>query len=134
MTNIVSLTSDIKPDSWLTFYLFYFTQGIGSDACFQSGEHRLIHILVGSLMSPENNGKILSALKRKHELAVGEFMHVLTQLMLDDSDAALKASAGAALVVESDSGKAKSCLFTNDEEIKAAIVKTRSLPNVKQLY
>lgn len=131
---IKSLTSDLKPDNWMTFFLFYFNQGIGSDACFQFNEHRLMHIFVGNLMSPENNGKILAALEKKHELAVGEFMHVLTQLMSDDSDINLKASAGAALVIENDSGKAKSCLFKNNEEIKAAMIKTRSLPNVKQLY
>lgn len=128
---ISSLTSDLKPDSWVTFYLFYFNQGLGSDASFQVG-NRLVHILVGNLISEENSASIIKVLNEKHELSAGEFMHVLTQL--SDSDISqFKSSAGAALVIENQSGKAESTLFKNAEDIKSYAMNLRS-QGAKQLH
>ena len=121
---ISSLTSDLKPDSWVTFYLFYFNQGLGSDASFQHG-NRLVHIFVGNLMSAKNNETILEAVDKKHELAAGEFMHILTQLS-DYDLGQFKSSAGIALVTEKQSGKAESTFFKNREDIKAFVMKLRS--------
>ncbi len=51
MRNIIeSLIYDVKPDSWTTFYLFYFNQGHGSDASFQLTDRR-VYIFVGDIMS-----------------------------------------------------------------------------------
>lgn len=121
---ISSLTSDLKPDSWVTFYLFYFNQGLGSDTSFQLG-NRLVHIFVGNLMTAENNEAIIEAVDKKHELAVGEFMHILTQLSNYDLGQ-FKSSAGVSLVVENQSGKAESTFFKNKEDIKAFVMNLRS--------
>ena len=119
-SDISSLTSDLKPDSWVTFYSFYFNQGLGSDASFQLG-NRLVHILVGNLMSAENNEAILEVIDKKHELAAGEFMHILTQLS-DYDLGQFKSSAGAALVIDNQSGKAESTILKNAEDIKAVVM------------
>ncbi|HDL01134.1 MAG TPA: hypothetical protein ENH23_02765, partial [candidate division Zixibacteria bacterium] len=119
-SDISSLTSDLKPDSWVTFYSFYFNQGLGSDASFQLG-NRLVHILVGNLMSAENNEAILEVIDKKHELAAGEFMHILTQLS-DYDLGQFKSSAGAALVIDNQSGKAESTILKNAEDIKAFVM------------
>jgi len=128
---ISSLTSDLKPDSWVTFYLFYFNQGLGSDASFQLG-NRLVHIFVGNVMSAKNNEAILAALDKKHELAAGEFMHILTQLS-DYDLGQFKSSAGVALVMENQSGKAESTFFKNREDIKAFVINLRT-QGAKQLH
>jgi len=128
---INSLTSGLKPDSWVTFYLFYFNQGFGSDASFQFG-NRLVHIFVGNLMNEEKNEAILEVIDEKHELAAGEFMHILTQLIDYDLDQ-LKSSAGAALVIDNHSGKAESSLFKKEEDIKAFVMNLRS-QGAKQLH
>jgi tetratricopeptide (TPR) repeat protein len=121
---ISSLTSDIKPDSWVTFYLFYFNQGLGSDASFQLGD-RLVHIFVEDLMSAENNEAIIEAVDKKHELASGEFIDILIHLSDYDLDQ-FKSSAGSALVIEKQSGKAKSTFFKNKEDIKVFVMNLRS--------
>ena len=100
--NIRSLTSDITPDSWVTFYLFYFNQGLGSDASFQHGNN-LIHIFYSNLVSEKNSETIIEAVDKKHEMAVGEFTHILTQLSDEDLDQ-LKANVGVALIMETKSG------------------------------
>lgn len=121
---IRSLTSDLKPDSWVTFYLFYFNQGLGSDASFQLGK-RLVHIFLGNLMSAKNNDAILEAVGKKHDLAAGEFIHILTQLS-DYDLGQFKSSAGVALLTENQNGKAESTFFKSGEDIKAFIVNLRS--------
>ncbi|MFQ5676615.1 MAG: hypothetical protein ACE5G1_12010 [bacterium] len=113
--SISSCTSDLKPDSWATFYLFYFNLGVGSDASFQLG-NRLVHIFVGNLMTEKNNDSIIEAVDKKHELAVGEFMHILTQLSDHDLDK-FKSSAGIALLIENKSMKANSIFFKNEYEV-----------------
>lgn len=121
---IKSLMSDLRPDNWATFYLFYFSQGIGSDASFRKG-HLLVHLFVGNLLSEDNNGKILDAVSKMHELAAGEFMHVLTKL--SDSDLGrLKSSAGAALNIDQESGKATSTFLQSDKDIKEYVTSLRS--------
>lgn len=129
---IKSLISDIKPDSWITFYLFYFNQGLGSDASFRRDETQA-HIFIGSLMSPANNGLIFDAIEKKHELASGEFFHVLSQLSEDEVEL-LKTSAGLALVMDTQDGKASSKAFKTNKEIKDFVDKLRLLLEFKQLH
>ena len=124
MGNLRSLTSDIKPDSWVTFYLFYFNQGLGADASFQIG-NRLVHIFVENLLSSENSEAIIAVVAKKYELAVGEFMDILFHLSDYDIDQ-FKSSAGVALVMEKQSGKAESTFFKNKEDIKAFVMNLRS--------
>lgn len=129
--DISSLTSDIKPDSWITFYLFYFNQGIGSDASFQLG-NCLVHIFAGNLISMKNNEAIIAAVEKNHEQAVGEFIDILAHL----SDANLrqfKSSAGVALTLDTQSGKAESIFFKNNGDIKAYVMNLRVL-GYKQLH
>ncbi len=128
---ISSLASDLKPDSWVTFYLFYFNQGHGSDASFQLG-NRLVHIFLGNLMSAKNNEAILEAVDKNHKLAAREFTHILTQLSDYDLDQ-FKSSAGAALVMENKNWKANSKFFRNREDIKAFVMNLRS-QGAKQLH
>ena len=129
---IKSLISDIKPDSWLTFYLFYFNQGMGSDASFQRDEVQA-HIFIGNLMNPENNGLILDAIEKKHELASGEFFHVLSQLSDADIEV-LKTSAGLALVMDTQDGNAKSKVLKTNKDVKDFADKLRLLLGFKQLH
>ncbi len=105
---IKSLISDLKPDSWVTFYLFYFNQGIGSDASFRL-DNELVHVFIGTLMSAHNNDVIIDTINKKHELASGEFMHILTQLMMNDDEiCSLESAVGAVLFINEQSGEAKS--------------------------
>ena len=122
---IECLTSDLKPDSWVTFYLFYFNQGHGSDAAFQLTANRRVYIFVGDIMSAKNNDTILEIVNKKHELAAGEFMHILTQLSDYDLDR-FKSLAGAALDIDTQSGKAISHLFNEREDIKVFVSNLRS--------
>jgi len=133
MKELRSLTSDLKPDSWVTFYLFYFNQGLGSDASFQMN-NSLVHIFVGNLLSAENNKAIIEAVDKKHELAAGEFADILVHLSLSDSDLGqFKSSTGAALIIENQSGKAVSTFFKNEKDIKTFVANLRS-QGAKQLH
>jgi hypothetical protein len=127
---IKSLTSDLRPDNWATFYLFYFSQGIGSDVSFRKS-NLLVHLFVGNLLSEENTGKILDAVSKMHEMASGEFIHVLTKL--SDSDLGrLKSSVGAALNIDQETGKATSTFFQSDKDVKAYVTNLRSQGAVQQ--
>lgn len=128
---ISSLTSDLKPDNWVTFYLFYFNQGHGSDSSFQL-DNLIVHFFAGNLISAENSDVILNAIEKKHEFASGEFIHILTNLSDNDIEQ-LKSSAGAALIINSQSGEAKSMFFYNAEEIKACVMNLRT-QGAKQLH
>lgn len=128
---IKSTVADIIPDNWSTFYLFYFNQGLGSDASFQIGK-RLVHIFVGNLMTTKNNDTIGKVVDKKFELAAGEFIHILTQINDHDLEQ-FRSSVGAALQIESESGKAKSILFKNKKELKTFVINLRS-QGAKQLH
>lgn len=112
-SEIKSLASDLKPDNWITFYLFYFNQGLGADATFHNKD-KLIHLFVGNIISQQNSDKILEAINSRHEYAAGEFMHILAQLTKNDINI-LNSSAGASLVINRNSGEAASHLYQSNK-------------------
>lgn len=126
-----SLASNLKPDNWVAFYLFYFNQGLGSDASFQLG-NRIVHVFVGNLMSKKNNDAILKTVGEKHDLAAGEFMHILSQLS-DYDLGQFKSSAGVAFMMENQSGIAESVFFKSSKDIKGFIMDLRS-QGARQLH
>jgi hypothetical protein len=121
---IKSLTSDLKPDNWVTFYLFYFNQGIGSDASFEKN-NLLMLLFVGNILSKQNTETILETVSQRHEHAAGEFMHILEKLTANDIDL-LESSAGASLTINRNSGEASSKFYQSNKEIKEFISGVRS--------
>ncbi len=124
MRNIIeSFIYDVKPDSWTTFYLFYFNQGHGSDASFQLTDRR-VYIFVGDIMSrkdgalAKNNEILFEKVAKRNEMAPGELMHILTQLSESELDR-LEYMVGAALDIDTQSGKAVSHFFNDRDDIKA---------------
>lgn len=123
-SDIHSLATELRPDSWIAFYLYYFNAGLGSDASFQIGKS-LVHLFVGNLLSKENSEEIIKQIDNKHEHACGEFMHILANL--SDSDLALlRTSAGAVLFIDEASGKAGFKLLSTEDEIKSFVSDLRS--------
>lgn len=128
---IKSLISDVIPDNWSTFYLFYFNQGLGSDASFEIGSS-LIHIFFGNLMTAKNNDSIANVVDKKFEFAAGEFINILTKLSDNNLDQ-FRSSAGVALLIEKESCKAKSIFFNSNDDIKEFVDKLRS-KGAKQIH
>lgn len=84
----------------------------------------LIHLFVGNILSEQNNKTILEKIDSKHELAAGEFIHILTKLNDNDLDL-LKSPAGAALRINQDTGKATSFFYQSDNDIKEYVIDLR---------
>jgi hypothetical protein len=132
-TNVIkSITSDLHPDNYVSFYLFYFNQGLGADASFERAGRYLIHIFVGKIMTPENNETILKILDERNKLAVGEFIDILAHISDNDLNN-LKDCAGATLIIDKQDGSAESKLFVKNEEIKSFITSLKRV-NAKQLH
>ncbi len=123
---ITSLFSDIKPDNWITFYLFYLNQGAGSDACFKRGQY-VVHFFIGELLNTEQSDQIINALKPKNDLAVGEFTMILTKIVAENVDQRLKSASGAVLTLDTANGYADSQICKNSEEMQVLIQKLKNV-------